>query len=516
MKPALMNLAQWVGAVLLAGSAAAWGQAPVITLVTDARGNPTICPSGGAQIFGTWPVDAARNWAVTVGGKPGRVSASWIVSSVAVELDIEVPAEVPVGNSTVVISHLGTASNAFPVNIVPVDPVIGFDPYSAFDHLAGVAITATSPAAPGETATTFMTGLGLTTPVVATATSTTTFSPTAQTTTVTVAGEPATVQFAGLYPGGQTGTYQVSFAVPADTPSGPQPVIVTIGGVTSNTQTLFVGTQALSGQPVITAVANGASFSTRTFVSPGSFVSIFASGLTGPDNLSAFPNTTVNGISVLVNGKLAPIFALAASAGQINALVPTDADIGASLEVVVQNQNGPSRATTVVGGAAGPGIFLVPDPSSSTRTNAAATVANSAWLVIPASQAKALGLPACAGLSPLASCGQPAHPGDYVQLYTTGLGKATPNGDPNGAVLPTGQVAPVSGSPLYATVALPTVTVGGVAAKVVFCGLAPGFAGLYQVDFQIPGNAATGDNVALGISVPGSSTAAATIAIAAQ
>jgi uncharacterized protein (TIGR03437 family) len=49
-----------------------------------------------------------------------------------------------------------------------------------------------------------------------------------------------------------------------------------------------------------------------------------------------------------------------------------------------------------------------------------------------------------------------------------------------------------------------------------FAGLSPGFAGLYQVDFQIPGNAATGDNVALGISVPGSSTAAATIAIAAQ
>jgi uncharacterized protein (TIGR03437 family) len=64
-------------------------------------------------------------------------------------------------------------------------------------------------------------------------------------------------------------------------------------------------------------------------------------------------------------------------------------------------------------------------------------------------------------------------------------------------------------------VATPTVTVGGVAAKVVFCGLAPGFAGLYQVDFQLPANVATGDNVALGITMPGSSTATATIAIAA-
>jgi uncharacterized protein (TIGR03437 family) len=57
------------------------------------------------------------------------------------------------------------------------------------------------------------------------------------------------------------------------------------------------------------------------------------------------------------------------------------------------------------------------------------------------------------------------------------------------------------------------VTVGGVAAKVVFSGLAPGFAGLYQVDFQLPSNLTPGDNVALQISVSGSATASATIAI---
>jgi hypothetical protein len=102
----------------------------VITSVSDLRGNPVICPSGVAQVFGTWPVDGARNWTATVGGLPGIVSSSWIVKNVAVELDVVVPAGIPVGNSTLVVSHLGVASNAFPVTIVAVDPVLDFGAYT--------------------------------------------------------------------------------------------------------------------------------------------------------------------------------------------------------------------------------------------------------------------------------------------------------------------------------------------------------------------------------------------------
>jgi minor extracellular serine protease Vpr len=99
-------------------------------------------------------------------------------------------------------------------------------------------------------------------------------------------------------------------------------------------------------------------------------------------------------------------------------------------------------------------------------------------------------------------------------MYVTGLGKATPNGDPGGAVLPTGQAAPASGNPIYKTPQLPVVTVGGAAATVQFSGLAPGFAGLYQVNFQIPASTAAGENVPVQISTPGSTiTDSATIAI---
>ena len=196
--------------VMLLGAVVTFGQVPVITSVSDLRGNPVICPSSVAQVFGTWPVDGTRNWTATVGGLPGIVSLSWIVKNVAVELDVVVPAGVPVGNSTLVVSHLGVASNAFPVTIVAVDPVLDFGAYTAFAHLSGAEITPTAPAAPGETVTTFMTGLGATNPVVTIGTPVTDFIPTAQAATVAVAGETAPVRFAGFYPGGTAGTDQVS------------------------------------------------------------------------------------------------------------------------------------------------------------------------------------------------------------------------------------------------------------------------------------------------------------------
>ena len=61
------------------------------------------------------------------------------------------------------------------------------------------------------------------------------------------------------------------------------------------------------------------------------------------------------------------------------------------------------------------------------------------------------------GASPVAICGQPARVGDALQIYLTGLGKATPGGDPNGNPLPTGSVAPANGSTLYLTVRTPNV-----------------------------------------------------------
>jgi uncharacterized protein YjdB len=51
----------------------------------------------------------------------------------------------------------------------------------------------------------------------------------------------------------------------------------------------------------------------------------------------------------------------------------------------------------------------------------------------------------------------------------------------------------------------PTITIGGYTAKVLYVGLAPGFAGLYQVNVQVPPNILTG-NQPISIQVNGASS----------
>jgi uncharacterized protein (TIGR03437 family) len=57
------------------------------------------------------------------------------------------------------------------------------------------------------------------------------------------------------------------------------------------------------------------------------------------------------------------------------------------------------------------------------------------------------------------------------------------------------------------------VTIGGVDATVTYSGLAPGFAGLYQVDAQVPSGAPSGGTVAVVMKIGGSTSNTVTIAV---
>jgi uncharacterized protein (TIGR03437 family) len=507
----------WIAIGYCSVALAAWGQTSTITAVLNSLSQPRMAPGDGVTVYGSFPSDVRSTFTAMFGSV--QASLNFVVIDVklghATQIGLQVPTEISPGPTSVTVSHLGAAGPAFPVTVSQFDPAINTDPFSAFVHTSGVAVTPSTPAAPGETITTFMNGLGATTPLVPTGTGPSDFAPTSTAVKTSIGGMDSQAVFAGRYPTSPFPSlnYQVSFVVPANAPNGPNTVVVNIGGVSSNMQTLFVGTSALPAPPVVSSVVSGATFSTSTIASPGSFVSVFGTGFGSQDNLSAFPNTQVDGISVLFNGVPAPIFALAAAEGQINVLVPSETPTYGNVAVTVTNQNGPSKAAFLTVGAAGPGIFVVPDPSNKSRRNAAVLFNNTAWYVMPASQAQEYGFPACAGLSVTARCGQPAKRGDFIQVYATGLGLATPNGNPNGTSLATGQVAPANGNPIYQTVVTPTITVGGQTTSVAFSGLAPGFAGLYQVNFQIPQNAMTGDNVPIVISIPGGASDSATLAI---
>jgi uncharacterized protein (TIGR03437 family) len=77
----------------------------------------------------------------------------------------------------------------------------------------------------------------------------------------------------------------------------------------------------------------------------------------------------------------------------------------------------------------------------------------------------------------LVTASSPARAGEVIVIYATGLGPVSPQ-------VPVGTAAPLL--PSSVTVFTPKVLIGGVDARVVFSGLAPGMAGVYQLNVWVP------------------------------
>jgi uncharacterized protein (TIGR03437 family) len=78
--------------------------------------------------------------------------------------------------------------------------------------------------------------------------------------------------------------------------------------------------------------------------------------------------------------------------------------------------------------------------------------------------------------------------GNTATLWMTGLGPVT-NAPATGAPARSNPLSTVSGSIV--------VTIDGITAPVSFAGLAPGFAGLYQVNVTVPASVSTGAPVSV-------------------
>src|ERR1039458_8349130 len=78
----------------------------------------------------------------------------------------------------------------------------------------------------------------------------------------------------------------------------------------------------------------------------------------------------------------------------------------------------------------------------------------------------------------------PAHSGEQVALYASGLGAVD-------QVIASGVPSP--SSPPARTLILPAVSVGGIQANMTFAGLTPGWIGIYQVNFVAPPGLAAGN-----------------------
>ena len=99
---------------------------------------------------------------------------------------------------------------------------------------------------------------------------------------------------------------------------------------------------------------------------------------------------------------------------------------------------------------------------------------------------------------------RPVNRGETVVVYGTGLGPVA--------------AQPFTGSPSAASAAattgtVPTATIGGVAARVSFSGLAPTLVGVYQVNIVVPADTPVSDAVPLVLSIGGVDSNKVTIAV---
>jgi len=183
------------------------------------------------------------------------------------------------------------------------------------------------------------------------------------------------------------------------------------------------------------------------------------------------------GTRVLYGSEPVPLYY--ASPGQIDFQVPWEAKPGTT---AITLQAGPfapvSSPVSIV--AYSPGIFLLPQVSA---TQGAVIEGLSGRIVKP---------------------GQPAHAGDVISIYGTGLGAVDyppPTGFPAGT------------NPLARTTSTPSVMIGGVPSTVLFSGLAPGDIGVYQLNVQVPQGITAGDADPLVVSIGGVTSSPLTIAI---
>jgi len=152
------------------------------------------------------------------------------------QLNIQIPYETGAGPAVLGVNNNGQVAS-YVFTAAPSAPGIFTD--------ASGALIPFSSGKPGDTLTLFITGDGDVLPALATGASPFTYTPLALLPqprlplSVSVGGVTAAIAFAGIPPG-LAGVTQVNFVIPLNVSPGPQPVVVTVGGVASNTGNLTV------------------------------------------------------------------------------------------------------------------------------------------------------------------------------------------------------------------------------------------------------------------------------------
>jgi uncharacterized protein (TIGR03437 family) len=211
-------------------------------------------------------------------------------------------------------------------------------------------------------------------------------------------------------------------------------------------------------------------------LAPGELLNLYGANLAPGIQVSSAPfSTTFGKVRVMINGIPAPIYYTYPT---VLAVIVPYGITGNIATVQVFNDTVPSNAVTTWISKSAPGVL--------TQT------------------ADGLGYGDAVHLDgTLVNAGNPAQIGESVSVYLTGLGAVSPT-IADGAVGPTN---PLATTPVDAIVYIDTVQ-----ATVGYSGLAPGLAGLYQINLTVPAGLTAGDHT-LTIVGPDAYTSVCLIAI---
>jgi uncharacterized protein (TIGR03437 family) len=223
----------------------------------------------------------------------------------------------------------------------------------------------------------------------------------------------------------------------------------------------FSGSGVYLNPAGVVNAASSAPFTSQ--VSPGEFLTLYGTGL-APTTATAslpYPNH-LNGVQVVINQIAAPIYY--ESPTQISVIVPNLTATDSVAQIYVINNGANSNLITEFTGLTSVGVFT--HPVGGLGTAAALHPDNS-----------------------LITAASPAQIGETVAVYLEGMGAVS---------LPVADGTAAPSSPLSITTAMPLVylldTAGNyLQATIAFSGLAPGFAGLYQINFTVPAGLVSGN-----------------------
>lgn len=217
-------------------------------------------------------------------------------------------------------------------------------------------------------------------------------------------------------------------------------------------------------KPAINAIVNSAGFAPNRRVAPGSIVSVFGTGLAefvGVPKSTPLPIALKHvsiGFHFEESNLSVPGRFYFTSNGQLNVQVPWEF-AGLNFAIVkVRIEDSFSNTFTLDLSDYAPGVFT----DFSAENRAIVTHLNGS----------------------LVTRQNPASPNETVVVWGTGIG-------PVDVAQKTGE--PASGTALARTRIMPQITIAGSTCNVLFSGLTPGFAGLYQMNITLPPNLPSGD-----------------------